>query len=137
MSNLGKGVLEICSNFKGKHPSRSVISIKVFCNFKFSCKFTAYFHKNTFRWLFLKRGIIPFYAFQTFLLFPSTTNLNSSSHLERRLCFQISVKSVNVVLKSGIVMAGTKNFILWRFCTSSYSRFTTSPWRSCNYQILI
>ena len=30
---LGKGVLEKCSKFKGKHPSRSVISIKLQRNF--------------------------------------------------------------------------------------------------------
>ena len=45
------------------------------------------FHKNTFGWLLLKRGIIPFYAFQAFLLFPSTTNLASSSLWEKKLVF--------------------------------------------------
>ena len=30
---LGKGVLEICSRFKGEHPCRSVISIKLQGNF--------------------------------------------------------------------------------------------------------
>ena len=30
---LGKGVLKICSKFTGEHPHRSVISIKLLCNF--------------------------------------------------------------------------------------------------------
>ena len=30
---LRKGVLKICSKFTGEHPCRSVISIKLFCNF--------------------------------------------------------------------------------------------------------
>ena len=30
---LGKGVLKLCSKFTGEHPCRSVISIKLLCNF--------------------------------------------------------------------------------------------------------
>ena len=30
---LGKGVLKICSKFTGEHPCRSLISIKLHCNF--------------------------------------------------------------------------------------------------------
>ena len=30
---LGKGALKICSKFRGEHPCRSVISIKLLCNF--------------------------------------------------------------------------------------------------------
>ena len=30
---LGKEILEICSKFKGEHPWRSVVSIKLLCNF--------------------------------------------------------------------------------------------------------
>ena len=30
---LRKGVPKICSKFTGEHPCRSVISIKLFCNF--------------------------------------------------------------------------------------------------------
>ena len=30
---LGKGVLQICSKFTGKHPCQNVISIKLLCNF--------------------------------------------------------------------------------------------------------
>ena len=30
---IGKGVLKICSKFTGQHPWRSVISIKLLCNF--------------------------------------------------------------------------------------------------------
>ena len=30
---LGKGFLKICSKFTGEHPCRSVISIKLLCNF--------------------------------------------------------------------------------------------------------
>ena len=30
---LGKGVLKICSKFKGEHPCRNVMSIKLICNF--------------------------------------------------------------------------------------------------------
>ena len=30
---LGKGVLKICNKFTGEHPCRSVISIKLLCNF--------------------------------------------------------------------------------------------------------
>ena len=96
---LGKGVLEICCNFTGEHPCRGVISIKLLCNFikitfRHECSpitllhiFRTPFHENTFGWLFLKRGIIPFYVSQAFLLFPSTTNLASSSHWEKKLVF--------------------------------------------------
>ena len=31
--SLGKSVLKICSKFTGEHPCRSVISIKLLCNF--------------------------------------------------------------------------------------------------------
>ena len=44
---LRKGVLKICSEFKGKHPCRSVISIKLLSAWVFSSKFAAYF-QNTF-----------------------------------------------------------------------------------------
>ena len=53
---LGKGVLKIYSKFKGEHPCRSAISIKLLCKqfywnhtsaWVFSCKFAAYF-QNTF-----------------------------------------------------------------------------------------
>ena len=96
---LGKGVLEICCNFTGEHPCRSVISIKILGNFiKITLRhgyspvnllhiFRKPFHKNIFGWLLLERGIIPFYVFQDFLLFPSTTNLVSSSHWEKKLVF--------------------------------------------------
>ena len=30
---LGKSILKICSRFTGEHPCRSMISIKLFCNF--------------------------------------------------------------------------------------------------------
>ena len=95
----GKGVLKICCNFTGEHPCRSVISIKLFYNFikitlRHGCShvnllhiFRKSFHKNTFEWQLLKRGIIPFYAFQAFLLFSSATNLVSSSHWEKKLVF--------------------------------------------------
>ena len=43
---LGKDVLKICSKFTGKHPCRSVISIKLLWAWMF-CKFAAYF-QNTF-----------------------------------------------------------------------------------------
>ena len=101
-SFLGKGVLEICCNLTGENPCRSVISIKLLCNFikialRHGCShlnllhiFRTPFHKNTFEWLLLKQGIIPCYAFQAFLLFSSTTHLVSSSHWEKKLVFQIS-----------------------------------------------
>ena len=52
---LRKGVPKICSKLRGEHPSRTVISIKLHCNFIkttlshgcFFCKFAAYF-RNTF-----------------------------------------------------------------------------------------
>ena len=96
-SFLGKGVLEICCNLAGENPCRSVISIKLLCNFikitlRHGCShlnllhiFRTPFHKNTFEWLLLKQGIIPCYAFQAFLLFSSTTNLVCSSHWEKKL----------------------------------------------------
>ena len=31
--SLGKGVLKICSKFRGEHPCRSMISMKLLCNF--------------------------------------------------------------------------------------------------------
>ena len=33
LHKLGKGILKICSKFTGEHPCRSVISIKLLCNF--------------------------------------------------------------------------------------------------------
>ena len=48
---LEKGALKICNKFKGEHPCRSVISIKLLWNhasaWVFSCKFAAYY-QNTF-----------------------------------------------------------------------------------------
>ena len=44
---LRKGVLKICSEFTGKHPCRSVISIKLLSAWVFSSTFAAYF-QNTF-----------------------------------------------------------------------------------------
>ena len=63
---LGKGVLQICSKFTGKHPCRSVISIKLLCNFieialRHGCSpvnllhiFGTPFPKSTSEWLLLK-----------------------------------------------------------------------------------
>ena len=62
---LGKGVLKICIKFTGEHPCRSVISIKLLCNFieialRHGCSpvnllhiFKTPFPKNTCRWLLL------------------------------------------------------------------------------------
>ena len=62
---LGKGVLKICSKFTGEHPCRSVISIKLLCNFieitlwhgyspvNLLHFFRAPFSKNTSGWLLL------------------------------------------------------------------------------------
>ena len=52
---LGKGVPKICTKLTGEHPSRTVISIKLLCNFIkitlshgcFFCKFAAYFQNNS------------------------------------------------------------------------------------------
>ena len=63
---VGKGVLKICSKFTGKHPCRSVILIKLFCNFIETTLrhgsspvnllhiFRTIFLKNTAGWLLLK-----------------------------------------------------------------------------------
>ena len=70
---LGKGVLEICSNFAGEHLCWCV-SVKLLCNFikitlRHGCSpvnllhiSRTPFHKNTFECLLLKRVIILFYA---------------------------------------------------------------------------
>ena len=62
---LVKGVLKICNKFTGEHPCRSVISIKLLCNFteialRHGCSpvnllhiFRTSFPKNTSVWLFL------------------------------------------------------------------------------------
>ena len=62
---LGKGVLKICGQFTGEHPSWNAISIKLLCNFiKITLRhgfspvnllyiFTTLFIKNTSRWLLL------------------------------------------------------------------------------------
>ena len=63
---LWKGVLKICIKFTGEHPCRSVISIKLQSNFIeialwHGCSvnllhiFRTPFHRNTSRWLLLKR----------------------------------------------------------------------------------
>ena len=63
---IGKGVLKICSIFTGEHPCRSVISIKLLCNFieitlRHGCSpvnllhiFRTSFLKNTSGWLLLE-----------------------------------------------------------------------------------
>ena len=63
---LGKSILKICSRFTGEHPCRSMISIKLFCNFieitlQHGCSpanlldiFRIPFLRNTSRWLLLK-----------------------------------------------------------------------------------
>ena len=62
---LGKDVLKICSKFTGEHPCRSVISIKLLCNFieialRHGCSpvnllhtFRTPFYKNTYGGLLL------------------------------------------------------------------------------------
>ena len=62
---FGMGVLKICSKFTGEHPSRSVISIKLLCNFieislRHECSpanmlhiFRTPFLRNTSGWLLL------------------------------------------------------------------------------------
>ena len=62
---LGKGVLKICGKFTGEHPCRSVISIKLLCNFveikpRYGCSpvnfmpiFRAPFSKNIYGGLLL------------------------------------------------------------------------------------
>ena len=62
---LGKGILNICSKFTGDHPCRSVISIKLLCNFieillrhgsslvNLTHVFRAPFPRNTCGWLLL------------------------------------------------------------------------------------
>ena len=107
---LGKGVLETCSNFTEEYPCRSVISIKLLCNLLHI--FRTPFHKNTFGQLLLKRSIIPFYAFRLFSSSLQRLIQPAAAIGKRSLCFQISVKFVKVVLKSGIVKAATKNFLL-------------------------
>ena len=64
---LRKGVLKICSKFGGDHPCRSVISIKLLCNFieialRHGCSpvtllhnFRTPFPKSTSGWLLLKQ----------------------------------------------------------------------------------
>ena len=63
---LGKGVLKICSKFTGEHPCRSMISIKLLCNFveialRHECSPINLLHiirtpflKKTSEWLLLK-----------------------------------------------------------------------------------
>ena len=66
---LRKGVLKICSKFTGEHPCRSVISIKLLCNFieitlrhglspvNLMHIFRPPFSKNTCWWLLLKTNV--------------------------------------------------------------------------------
>ena len=73
---LKKGVLKICSKLTGKHPCRSVISIKLLCNFfeitlRYGCYpvnllhiFGTPFTKNTSGWLLLNSAIL-FIFFRT------------------------------------------------------------------------
>ena len=67
---LEKGILKICSKFTGEHPCRSVISIKLLCNFieitlRHGCSpanlmhiFRTPFSKNTSGWLLPKLEIL-------------------------------------------------------------------------------
>ena len=69
MGFSGKDVLKICSKFTGGHPSRSVISIKLLCNFikitvPHGCSpvnllhiFRTPFPKNTYKGLLLIKGL--------------------------------------------------------------------------------
>ena len=62
---LVKGVLKICSKFTGEHPCRSVVSMKLLCNFveitlRYGCSpvnllhiFITPFSKNNSGWLLL------------------------------------------------------------------------------------
>ena len=71
---LEKGVLKICSKFTGKHPCRSVISIKLW-NFiettlRHGCSpvnflhiFNALFLQNTSKWLLLELLLCSFWIF--------------------------------------------------------------------------
>ena len=69
---LGKGVLKICSKFKGQHPCRSVISTKLLCNLSawvFSCKSAAYFQFVIFNLWKIPWNWIAFYQ-NSFVLSP-------------------------------------------------------------------
>ena len=80
---LGKGVLKICSKFKGEHPCRSAISIKLLFNIskialRHGCShvnllhvFRTPFLKNTFGWLLL---LISTSELQTFLTIKDDAN---------------------------------------------------------------
>ena len=68
---LRKGVLKICCKFTGEHPCRSVISIKLLCNFidiaiRHGCSpidllhiFKTPFPRNTSGWLLLSSKVQP------------------------------------------------------------------------------
>ena len=66
---LGKGALKICNKFTGEHPCRSVISIKLLCNFieialRHGCSpvdllhiFRTPFPRNSSGWLLLESSL--------------------------------------------------------------------------------
>ena len=82
---LRKGVLKICKKFTGEHPCRSVISIKLLCNFIeitfwHGCSpvnllyiFRTPFLKNTFGRLVLKRVALGTYS--CFLVIPLISDI--------------------------------------------------------------
>ena len=92
---LIKGVLKICSKFIGEHPCRSVISIKLLCNFleiklRNACSpvnllhiFRTTFTKNTSGWLLLEFVLIDYtlaQVKQTILCLQYLLNENLSCH---------------------------------------------------------
>ena len=105
---LRKGVLKICSKVTGEHPCRSVISIKLLCNFieialRHRCSpvnllriFKTPFPKNISGWLLLKVLKVLWWDFSDYLEFfePDTCSCITKKKLEqlKRLAVQ-SIKT--------------------------------------------
>ena len=98
---LKKAVLKICRKFTGEHPCRSIISIKLYCNFVeiaiwHGCSpvnllhiFRTPFYKNTSEWLFLRCPIKR--------LFWKTLQ-NSQENISVGVYFSIKLKALPEIL---------------------------------------
>ena len=97
---LRKGVLKICSKFRGEDPYRSVISIKLLCNFieialQHACSFENLLHifriilpRNTYGWLLLDwKWLCPMY-FEINI----TTSANNGSRSPKKASFCGSIR---------------------------------------------
>ena len=102
----GKNVLQICGTFTGEHPCRSVISIKVLCNFieitlRLSCFPVNLLHISGH--LFLWTPLEGYFYIDAILFFKGAIFNDLSNSIENPQCYEaLKTKNVDVLDKHAL-----------------------------------